>query len=592
MYVGLWVAASPKAKSASPSARKWNSPVVYAFFKSTGAAAAEPAAASPAAPIAAATLCCCQFEVRTALFFTLLHRHRKGKQTQDFFLTARNSIGVWFIGWSFYAAVLGSWAVFSIPSYAYTAGYMGLIFYSVFSGVPILIQAYLGIAIQKRLPMVTSFTDFVQRRFGTPVMMWVALIMMLNMGIALTAEMTAIGDLFTQVVGTTRVPIVIIIAVTTAVYTAAGGLYISILTDQVQAVLSLVLLFVAYIYVAATFREPLGPLPAELGTGNYTGMASIATMPISLICASIFSEVAWARCWASASNKTLKLGALFGTLQIIVVCFLLGFAGLLAAWSGLFIPTGPDDYGNTIFFTLFLNSQREQVVWITVIVGLLAITLSTSNQDSLQNGLVECVGGVFLKNAPVWITRVLVVILTVPCLVVSLQSYNIISLYLLGNLVTTTHTLPIIAGLIPGKWAERIVTPFTAIFGCWVGFAAVVVYAALRRHSWGLSLSAALHQVFFEIYDWPPFVIALIASVAAVAAGAVFEMAVRACLKRPIPPSNLALAEQEHRREQEAATTKLTSNSEEMDPKLASSQVPQWITMEAPPSSKLQHEAL
>ena len=54
-------------------------------------------------------------------------------------------------------------------------------------------------------------------------------------------------------------------------YTAAGGLYISILTDQVQAVLSLVLLLVAYIYVAATFREPLGPLPSELGTGNYTG---------------------------------------------------------------------------------------------------------------------------------------------------------------------------------------------------------------------------------------------------------------------------------------------------------------------------------
>ena len=37
------------------------------------------------------------------------------------------------------------------------------------------------------------------QRFGTPVMMWVALIMMLNMAIALTAEMTAVGDLFTQV---------------------------------------------------------------------------------------------------------------------------------------------------------------------------------------------------------------------------------------------------------------------------------------------------------------------------------------------------------------------------------------------------------
>ncbi len=56
--------------------------------------------------------------------------------------------------------------------------------------------------------------------------------------------------------------------------------------------------------------------------------------------------------------------------------------------------------------------------------------------------------------------------------------------------------------------------------------------------------------MFFEIYDWPPFVIALIASVVAVAAGAAFELAVRACLKRPIPPSALALAEQQHRLEQ------------------------------------------
>lgn len=46
------------------------------------------------------------------------------------------------------------------------------------------------------------------------------------------------------------------------------------------------------------------------------GMASIATLPISLICASIFSEVAWARCWASASDKVLKLGALYGTIQV------------------------------------------------------------------------------------------------------------------------------------------------------------------------------------------------------------------------------------------------------------------------------------
>jgi hypothetical protein len=32
--------------------------------------------------------------------------------------------------------------------------------------------------------------------------------------------------------------------------------------------------------------------------------------------------------------------------------FLLGFGGILAAWSGLFVPSGPDDFGNTILFSL------------------------------------------------------------------------------------------------------------------------------------------------------------------------------------------------------------------------------------------------
>ncbi len=63
---------------------------------------------------------------------------------------------------------------------------------------------------------------------------WVALLMLLNMGIAMTAEYTAVGDLFELVVGTERVPIVVIIGVVSMIYTAYGGLYISIITDQWQ----------------------------------------------------------------------------------------------------------------------------------------------------------------------------------------------------------------------------------------------------------------------------------------------------------------------------------------------------------------------
>ena len=63
---------------------------------------------------------------------------------------------------------------------------------------------------------------------------WVALLMLLNMGIAMTAEYTAVGDLFQLVIGTERVPIVVIIGVVSMLYTAYGGLYVSIITDQWQ----------------------------------------------------------------------------------------------------------------------------------------------------------------------------------------------------------------------------------------------------------------------------------------------------------------------------------------------------------------------
>ncbi len=63
------------------------------------------------------------------------------------------------------------------------------------------------------------------------------LLMLLNMGIAMTAEYTAVGDLFELVIGTERVPIVVIIGVVSMLYTAYGGLYVSIVTDQWQVCL-------------------------------------------------------------------------------------------------------------------------------------------------------------------------------------------------------------------------------------------------------------------------------------------------------------------------------------------------------------------
>lgn len=68
------------------------------------------------------------------------------------------------------------------------------------------------------------------------------------------AEYSTIGSIFTSYVGSVAYPMVVVIGVLTMAYTAYGGLLVSIYTDQVQGVMSLLFFGVLAIYMAATFR--------------------------------------------------------------------------------------------------------------------------------------------------------------------------------------------------------------------------------------------------------------------------------------------------------------------------------------------------
>ncbi len=123
----------------------------------------------------------------------------------------------------------------------------------------------------KRLPDVMSLNDLARQLYGRPVQAFVGSLALVNMSVALISEYTAIGDLFEFYVGGPRVLIILIVGGITSVYTAAGGLLVSIWTDQAQAMLSLLLILAASIYLGCQFREPLRrPLPEALGI-NYSG---------------------------------------------------------------------------------------------------------------------------------------------------------------------------------------------------------------------------------------------------------------------------------------------------------------------------------
>ena len=190
-----------------------------------------------------------------AFLFGWLRQKRANKAVDtEEFVTARGTCSFWRIGWSFYAGAVGAWVITAPPLFASSLGIPGVIVYAITSGLPILLIAFLGGRITAALPHVFSLTDYTAWRYGPVAKSLVAAICLFNMSIALLAEYSAIGSIFADFVNGLDWPIILVIGVLTLAYTAYGGLIVSIATDQIQGIASIILATVLVIYVAVTYR--------------------------------------------------------------------------------------------------------------------------------------------------------------------------------------------------------------------------------------------------------------------------------------------------------------------------------------------------
>jgi SSS family solute:Na+ symporter len=302
-------------------------------------------------------------------------------QDTEAFITARGQVGWYRVAWSFYAGAVGAWVITSPAGYASFAGMLGLCMYALAAGAPFLMIAYGGDVIRKRLPHVLSLTDFMGWRYGEICKATVCLLILFNMSIALLAEYYTIGTIFTYFVRSVPYAMVIVVGVLTLAYTAYGGLLVSIFTDTIQGIASVLFFFILALYMAITFRpgylpqntcfedvqipkgsdtnetEPYcfnalpcapsadGSYPCVSGTpkcsqfdavGGYcpiSGYSSILTMPLALFAATVFSEAMWQRCWASSDTRNVRIGAWVGAAITIVMVWFAGFTGLLTVWA-------------------------------------------------------------------------------------------------------------------------------------------------------------------------------------------------------------------------------------------------------------------
>ena len=466
-------------------------------------------------------------------------------------------------------------------------------------------------------PTAGSLGEVMTLRYG-PVMKGCAVVVALfNMAIFMLAEFTTIGALFQDFVGTKNYPIIIVMAILTTAYSCYGGLLVSIVTDQIQAGVSLLFLLVLSIYVWANFDQPLvegfGELKPLLGV-NDAGLGAIYVMPASLMAATLFNEGMWQRVWAAEDRRALQHGAIGGCCAVIVAIFLYGLFGFIACWGGLvdYATTNVNLYlfqvrwlpciplcappckrgegerrempqtvlggvrkrvrgqapvtthiplilicesscerrnmcllstEDLVHVTAALHttmpcspalpvllvtpkpfcgcaclrvSRMEQVFktspeqpansvvdsGIEVLTLILALVMSESAIDSLQNGISATISSTFLHGKPLMYARVVVLLINIIIIPFALANYNVLSLFLSANMLGCCWFLPVLAG---GFWdtptGRRVYSETTVVLGSCATILLVTIYGIVDgpRQCASLANAGVLWEPYHDV---------------------------------------------------------------------------------------------
>ncbi|KAH6560850.1 hypothetical protein BASA60_000210 [Batrachochytrium salamandrivorans] len=418
----------------------------------------------------------------------------QSKVDTEYFLTARNTQPIHRIAWSFFAASMGAWVLYGPASFvgdpSFGTGYLGLISYSLFTGLPLIMIAFMGTYIRKNVPRATSIASFGRWRFGFLAEIFIMLIVMFNLGVALTAEYTAIGGIFNDFFGVPSWVPILVVGLVTMSYTATGGL---------------------------------------IPRCYYCWCTIIRCAWISLFSATFFSEAMWQRVWAAESDRSLRIGAIIGSFMSIIVVAVFSLGSLLAYWSGRATELDNSNFG---FFLAFRDSNGAISSGMLIIVILFAVIMNESAIDSFQNAITDSVVSIFGSfgvKFPTIAARLLVILFNVPLMYVGTLNLSVIGVFLLGNMLTACTFLPLASGLIPAL--NRIVSQYSVILACLFAFFSVMVYGQITTGS----VSEGLILYWTTMYDMNAFLVSSISSVVWLAVFSSIETVVRRIYNWPIP---------------------------------------------------------
>lgn len=282
--------------------------------------------------------------------------------------------------------------------------------------------------------------------------------------------------------------IAVSLAVFTWFYTSLAGLPASITTDKFQSVLMFCLVFI--VLIAACAKEENRITREEFAVAsNWTvdGLTAAITLFIAILSAEMFNQGTWQRVWAAESVPAMRKGFLWGSFLVFLLMMFFGIMGMISYAND---PIAFDTFQKFYYLAFFELLAPLANFW-HVVVLIVVTALAASSVDSLQTAIAAIFSSDFVRistrkggSTQDWkvrlITRVMLILINIPAVIMSSKRYDVISLFLVADLVCATAVLPVYLGLMTKDWGFIAApTELGALLGMIGGIATVLVIGAL-----------------------------------------------------------------------------------------------------------------
>ena len=375
----------------------------------------------------------------------------KNHSSISIYLNAGRSITSGSLTASIVASCFGVWILIG-PSEAATWGGMGAVIgYALGQSCPYLAMSILGKKLRVLMPKGNSLTQFIFARYGSNMLNLVLFLTLFYLFIYLCAEVTAIAQIVNLITGISLWKTSLLILITTLIYTLKGGLRISIITDKLQFVIIITILFFIFYYIFFSENINLSldlineKASSLISPKYFYGYTAGLTFFIAVFATNLFDQGVWQRVFAAKSNEDLDKSFKNSFYIVLPVVFILGVCGII----GVSLDQAKNP--STIIFSLLASNGG---LLISSALLILALTLVISSMDTLINAISSLIvieSKKFIKLSSVIsyvnLSRIVLVLLSGLIFYVASKGLSVLYMFLLADLLCCAAAIPVFYGM-------------------------------------------------------------------------------------------------------------------------------------------------